>query len=213
MMDFDQARENMIKQQIRTENVVDEDLLNVLTGNPRDQFVPQAYRELAYADMNIPLDDTHSMLSPTLEAIILDTLDIQQGEKVLEIGTGCAYLTALLAELSGDIITLDSDDHVLPDIRKRLKNVNFQQGDARQGWQTLGVFDVIVLNGSVKNLPDGLLDRLKPGGRLFAIIGDDPIMKATLFTRQNSGDITQTEMLETSATRLPNAESPELFSF
>ena len=213
MMDFDQARENMIKQQIRTENVVDEDLLNVLTGNPRDQFVPQAYRELAYADMNIPLDDTHSMLSPTLEAIILDTLDIQQGEKVLEIGTGCAYLTALLAELSGDIITLDSDDHVLPDIRKRLKNVNFQQGDARQGWQGLGVFDVIVLNGSVKQLPDGLLDRLKPGGRLFAIIGDDPIMKATLFTRQNSGDITQTEMLETSATRLPNAESPELFSF
>jgi protein-L-isoaspartate(D-aspartate) O-methyltransferase len=213
MMDFDQARENMIKQQIRTENVVDEDLLNVLTGNPRDQFVPQAYRELAYADMNIPLDGTHSMLSPTLEAQILDIMNIQQGEKVLEIGTGCAYLTALLDELSGDIITLDSDDHVLPDIRKRLKNINFQQGDVRQGWQTLGEFDVIVLNGSVKNLPDGLLDRLKPGGRLFAIIGDDPIMKATLFTRENSGDITQIEMLETSATRLPNAESPELFSF
>jgi len=213
MMDFDQARVNMIKQQIRTENVVDEALLSVLTGNPRDQFVPKAYRELAYADMNIPLDDTHSMLSPSLEAIILDALDIQQGEKVLEIGTGCAYLTALLAELSGDIVTLDSVDHVLPDIRKRLSNVNFQHGDAREGWQDLGGFDVIVLNGSVRNLPDSLLDQLNPGGRLFAIIGDDPIMKATLFTRQNSGALDQTVLLETSATRLPNADSPELFSF
>ena len=212
-MDFDQARVNMIKQQIRTENVVDEALLSVLTGNPRDQFVPEAYRELAYADMNIPLDDTHSMLSPSLEAIILDALDIQQGEKVLEIGTGCAYLTALLAELSGDIVTLDSVDHVLPDIRKRLSNVNFQHGDAREGWQDLGGFDVIVLNGSVRNLPDSLLDQLNPGGRLFAIIGDDSIMKATLFTRQNSGALDQTVLLETSATRLPNADSPELFSF
>ncbi|HBE93767.1 MAG TPA: protein-L-isoaspartate O-methyltransferase [Gammaproteobacteria bacterium] len=213
MMDFDQARVNMIKQQIRTENVVDEALLSVLTGNPRDQFVPEAYRELAYADMNIPLDDTHSMLSPSLEAIILDALDIQQGEKVLEIGTGCAYLTALLAELSGDIVTLDSVDHVLPDIRKRLSNVNFQHGDAREGWQDLGGFDVIVLNGSVRNLPDSLLDQLNPGGRLFAIIGDDPIMKATLYTHQNSGALDQTVLLETSATRLPNADSPELFSF
>jgi len=212
-MDFDQARVNMIKQQIRTENVVDEALLSVLTGNPRDQFVPEAYRELAYADMNIPLDDTHSMLSPSLEAIILDALDIQQGEKVLEIGTGCAYLTALLAELSGDIVTLDSVDHVLPDIRKRLSNVNFQHGDAREGWQDLGGFDVIVLNGSVRNLPDSLLDQLNPGGRLFAIIGDDPIMKATLYTHQNSGALDQTVLLETSATRLPNADSPELFSF
>lgn len=212
-MDFDQARENMIKQQIRTENVVDEELLKVLSGNPRDQFVPQAYRELAYADMNIPLDDTHSMLSPSLEAILLDKLDIQSGEKVLEIGTGCAYLTALLAALSGDVTTLDSDDHVLPGIRKRLKKVNFRQGDARQGWQELGKFDVIVLNGSVINLPDGLLDQLNNGGRLFAILGDDPIMKATVFTRRNSSAVDKTELLETSATRLPNAESPDLFSF
>jgi len=212
-MDFDQARENMIKQQIRTENVVDERLLEIMQQHPRDRFVPPAYRELAYADMNIPLDDDTSMLSPAMEARILDALDVQRGEKVLEIGTGCAYLTALLAELSGDVVTLDSKDHVLPEIRTSLEQVEFKEGDIRQGWQALGSFDVIVLRGSVTRLPDGLSDHLNPGGRLFAIIGEEPVMQAILFTRTDNHVLERTELLETSAPRLANAEPPELFNF
>jgi protein-L-isoaspartate(D-aspartate) O-methyltransferase len=213
MMNFEQARENMIKQQIRTENVVDDALLEVLSGLPRDQFVPQAYREMAYADMNIPLDDSRSMLSPMLEAILIDALAIEKGEDVIEIGTGCAYLTALLYELSGSVVTFDDTDYVRPEIRSRLSGVNFQTGDATHGWQGVPQADVIVLNGSIEALPDGMLDHIRPGGRLFAILGDDPVMTACLYTRDQNGDLERTELLETSASRLPNAETPEQFSF
>lgn len=212
-MNFEQARENMIKQQIRTENVVDDALLDILSSIPRDQFVPEAYRELAYADMNIPLSESRSMLTPSMEAILLDALAIEKGEHVLEIGTGCAYLTALLYEASGSVVTLDDTDYVRPEIRNRLAHVNFQTGDAMNGWQGMPPVDVIVLNGSIEELPDGMLDHLKPGGRMFAILGDEPVMTATLISKDRSGNIERKDLLETSASRLPKAETPEAFSF
>jgi len=214
MMDFDQARENMIKQQIRTEYVVDEDLLDLLNRHPRHEFVPVEYRELAYADMEIPLADGTHMMTPGMEALVLKALDVRKGDRVLEIGTGAAYMTALLDDLSGgNVVTLDTSDHVLPEIRKRLGRVEFQQGDAISGWQGLGRFDVILMNGSVRSLPEGLLDRLYPEGRLFAVVGEEPVMEATLFIRRRDGVIESHELLETSMRRLPHGDSEPAFSF
>lgn len=214
MMDFDQARENMIKQQIRTEYVVDESLLDLLKRHPRHQFVPPAYRDLAYADMNIPLGDGTSMMTPAMEALVLNALNVKEGEKVLEIGTGAAYMTALLNDLSnGNVVTLDTTDHVLPEVRKRLGRVTFKEGDARHGWQDLGRFDVIIMNGSVRSVPEGLLDRLYPGGRLFAVVGEEPVMEATLFTRRKDGVIESRGLLETVLPRLPSGGGDALFDF
>ena len=212
-MNQEQARENMIKQQVRTWEVSDPRVVELMYKFPREEFVPESWRELAYSDTNIFLDDNSCMLFPGMEARMLQALNVQPGESVLELGTGCAYMTALLADLSGNVISLDTNDCVQPGIRENLVNVQLEAGSVTEGWQDKGSFDVIVLNGSVQSIPEGLLDKLNIGGRLFAVIGEQPAMSATLITRQKGGGLAEEELFETSLPRLSSAEQKDIFNF
>lgn len=211
-MNQEQARENMIKQQVRTWEVTDPKVVALMYKLPREEFVPEAWRELAYTDTNIVLDDNSCMLFPGMEARMLQALNVQPGESVLEIGTGCAYMTAMLADLSGNVISLDTGDFIQSGIRSNLKNVQLETGSVSEGWQDKGNFDVIVLNGSVQKIPRDLLDRLKVGGRLFAVVGEHPAMSATLVTRGEFGSRTE-QLFETSLPRLATAEQKDIFNF
>ena len=212
-MNQEQARENMIKQQVRTWEVTNPQVVALMYKYPREEFVPESWRELAYADTNIVLDDSSCMLFPGMEARMLQALNVQAGESVLEIGTGCAYLTAMLADLSGNVTTLDTEDHVQPGIRKNLTNIHFETGSINEGWQDKRNFDVIVLNGSVQSIPEGLLDKLNAGGRLFAVLGGQPAMSATLISRSVNGSLFEEALFETSLPRLANAEQKDVFNF
>jgi protein-L-isoaspartate(D-aspartate) O-methyltransferase len=212
-MNQEQARVNMIKQQVRTWEVTDSRVIDLLYKYPREDFVPEAWRELAYSDTNIQIDDYNCMLFPGLEARMLQALDIQPGERVLEIGTGCGYMTALLNDLAGNVTSLDNADHVQDAAKKQLAGVSLEKGNANEGWQERGVFDVIVLNGSVQELPEGLLDILAPGGRMFVVIGEEPAMAATLITRSESGLESRVQLFETSLPRVVAAEEKDIFNF
>lgn len=212
-MNQEQARDNMIKQQVRTWEVSDPRVVAVLYKFPREEFVPESWRELAYSDTNIVINETSCMLFPGMEARMLQALNVQSGERVLELGTGCAYMTALLTDLSGDVISLDTNDCVQSGIRENLKNVQFEKGSLIEGWQDKGSFDVIVLNGSVQSVPQGLLEKLNPGGRLFAVIGEQPAMSATLITRSKDLSLTEEILFETSLPRLQSAAEEDIFSF
>ena len=212
-MNQEQARENMIKQQVRTWEVTNPQVVALMYKYPREEFVPESWRELAYSDTNIVINETSCMLFPGMEARMLQALSVQSGERVLELGTGCAYMTALLTDLSGDVISLDTNDCVQSGIRENLKNVKFEKGSLIEGWQDKGSFDVIVLNGSVRSVPQGLLEKLNPGGRLFAVIGEQPAMSATLITRSKDLSLTEEILFETSLPRLQSAAEEDIFSF
>ena len=212
-MNQEQARDNMIKQQVRTWEVSDPRVVAVLYKFPREEFVPESWRELAYSDTNIVINETSCMLFPGMEARMLQAVNVQSGERVLELGTGCAYMTALLTDLSGDVISLDTNDCVQSGIRENLKNVQFEKGSLIEGWQDKGSFDVIVLNGSVQSVPQGLLEKLNPGGRLFAVIGERPAMSATLIKRSKDQSLTEEILFETSLPRLQSAAEEDIFSF
>jgi protein-L-isoaspartate(D-aspartate) O-methyltransferase len=212
-MNQEQARENMIKQQVRTWDVKDPKVVALMYKYPREEFVPDAWRELAYSDTNIVLDDSSCMLFPGMEARMLQALNVQPGESVLELGTGCAYMTAMLADLSGNVLSLDTNDFVQTGIRANLENAKLETGSVSEGWQDKGNFDVIVLNGSVQAIPTGLLDKLNVGGRLFAVVGEQPTMSATLITHQQNGRMAEEQLFETSLPRLPTAEEKDLFNF
>jgi len=212
-MNQDRARENMIKQQVRTWEVSDPRVVALMYKFPREEFVPASWRELAYSDTNIVINDSSCMLFPGMEARMLQALDVQPGERVLELGTGCAYMTALLADLSGNVISLDTTDSVQPGIRENLENVQFETGSVLDGWQDKGSFDVIVLNGSVQSVPANLLERLNPGGRLFAVVGEQPVMSATLITRGTDRSQVEEVLFETSLPRLVSAEQKDIFNF
>ena len=212
-MNQEQARDNMIKQQVRTWEVSDPRVVAVLYKFPREEFVPESWRELAYSDTNIVINETSCMLFPGMEARMLQAVNVQSGERVLELGTGCAYMTALLTDLSGDVISLDTNDCVQSSIRDNLKNVQFETGSLIEGWQDKGSFDVIVLNGSVRSVPQGLLEKLNPGGRLFAVIGEQPAMSATLIKRSKDQSLTEEILFETSLPRLQSAAEEDIFSF
>ena len=212
-MNQEQARENMIKQQVRTWEVSDPRVVALMYKYPREEFVPASWRELAYSDTNIIVNDSSCMLFPGMEARMLQALDVQPGERVLELGTGCAYMTALLADLSGNVISLDTTDSVQPGIRENLANVQFETGSVLDGWQDKGNFDVIVLNGSLQSIPAELLDKLNAGGRLFAVVGEQPVMSATLVTRNKDRSRVEEVLFETSLPRLVSAEQKDIFNF
>ncbi|MGB5226124.1 MAG: hypothetical protein WBN49_13220, partial [Arenicellales bacterium] len=134
-MNQEQARENMIKQQVRTWEVSDPRVLALMYKYPREEFVPSPWRDLAYSDTNIVINDSSCMLFPGMEARMLQALDVQSGERVLELGTGCAYMTALLADLSGNVVSLDTTDSVQSGIRENIENVQFETGSVLDGWQ------------------------------------------------------------------------------
>jgi protein-L-isoaspartate(D-aspartate) O-methyltransferase len=221
-MNFEQARFNMVEQQVRTWEVLDQDVLNLLFQVKREDFVPAAYRAIAFTDMEIPLGEGQSMMAPKMEARIVQELAPKPADRVLEIGTGSGYLTALLAhcaaavtsiEIFGGLSQIASGNLA----RANVHNVILKVGDAAQSPTGLigegEKFDVIVLTGSVPTLPQNYLDILAENGRLFAIIGDAPVMKATLFTRTSSGDCAREEIFETVVAPLVHAKQPSRFDF
>ena len=216
VLNFEEARHNMIVQQIQPWNVRDEKVLDLLQRLPREDFVPAKYKEHAFTDMNIPLANGQEMMSPKLEAYMLQALKVQEQDKVLEIGTGTGYVTALLASQSRHVITVDIDADAQKQAEEKLSthqitNVTYEVGDGALGWDNHKPYDVIAITGSLPILPEIFQRNLSLGGRLFAIVGDAPAMEAILITREKDNEYSHKVLLETDILALINAAQPERF--
>ncbi len=224
-MNFEQARFNMIEQQIRPWNVLDTEVLELLSAVKREDFVPPAHKALAFADMELPLRPGEEalrlgqcMLAPKVEARMLQDLAIQPTEKVLEIGTGSGYMAALLAQRAQRVISLEIEPELVTLARANLQkagilNAEVRQGDGAKGVPVEGPFDVVVLSGSVAEVPHKLLEHLKRGGRLMAIVGEAPVMRATLITRTGEAEYRTSQDWDTVAPRLLNFPEHPRFNF
>lgn len=227
-MNYEQARFNMIEQQIRPWEVLDNQVLSLLAVVKREDFVPAAQKALAFVDMEIPLGTGagQCMLAPKVEARILQELAVQKHEKVLEIGAGSGYMAALLAHRAQQVITLEIDPKLAQTARDNLQRAGLYNAEVRTGDGAAkiaqavssndplrGPFDVIVLSGSVAEVPASLLSLLKVGGRLSAIVGFEPMMRATLVTRVAEDAWRTTQAWDTVAPRLLNFPEPSKFSF
>lgn len=217
-MDIEKARFNMVEQQIRPWEVLDPDVLSLLFRVRREDFVPQAYQALAFADLEIPLGQGDFMWPPRLEARVLQALQVGRHERVLEVGTGSGYFTALLAAQAGWVVSVDLRADLLDSAREKFKahgltHVETRVGDAAQDWSADGTFDVIVLTGSSPCMPEAYVQRLRPGGRLFAIVGEAPAMQARLVTCVQPGVCRTETLFETVVKPLAHALEPERFVF
>jgi len=217
-MNIEQARFNMVEQQIRPWEVLDQDVLDLLYVVRREEFVPPEYRELAFSDLEIPLGDDERMWAPKIEARVLQELSPRKSERALEVGTGSGYFAALLAHRAHHVLSVEINPRLKAlgehNLRMRaIDNVTVELGDAAQGWPKQGPFDVIVLTGSTPVLPQAFLQQLKVGGRLFAIVGDSPIMSARLVTCVAEGSYRSLDLFETDFRPLANALQPKRFSF
>ena len=216
-MDIEQARFNMVEQQIRTWDVLDQDILDLLFSVKREEFVPPAYRMLAFADLEIPLGDGEKMWTPKMEARVLQELDLAAGESVLEIGTGSGYFTALLASQKALVTSVEINPRLAAEAQARLVRAGIDGGelavaDGAQGYGS-EAYDIIVLTGSTPVIPDALVAQLKPGGRMFAVVGDAPVMTARLLRSVVPGAVMATDLFETVIAPLRNAAQPARFLF
>ena len=217
-MDFEQARYNMVEQQIRPWDVLDQGVLDLLFKVRREDFVPEAHRSLAFVDMEIPLGHGEFMWTPKLEARVLQELDIRRNDRVLEVGTGSGYLTALLAAEAAEVVSVDIQPDFTAAAGQKLRahgigNVELHTGDAATDWDDEDSFDVIVLTGSTPLLSDALVRRLRTGGRLFAVVGEAPVMQAQLVTCNAPGAYRSVTLFETCVKALVNAPHPAAFVF
>jgi protein-L-isoaspartate(D-aspartate) O-methyltransferase len=215
--DIEQARFNMIAQQIRPWDVVDDRVLKALKHIPRERFVPEEYRELAFADIEVPLAHGQCMMSPKLEARMLQALDVRPGKRVLEIGTGSGFVTACLARLGGEVTSLD----IYPDFTEQAAARLAEQGlkanlltqDALLELPEPGSWDVVAVTGSLAQLDERFKELLADNGRLFIVTGESPAMQARLITRMPSGAFQEEVLFETVLCRLNNAPEPDGFVF
>ncbi len=221
-MNIEQARFNMIEQQIRPWDVLDQTVLSLLAVVKREDFVPVAYRAMAFVDTEVPLPgstgDGQCMLAPKVEARLLQELAVMKHESVLEIGTGSGHMAALLGHKAQQVHTLEIDPALAEMARANLRrsgvvNVTVLNADGARGLAAEGPFDVIVLSGSVAAVPAVLLAQLKLGGRLVAVVGQLPIMRATLVTRSGGHDFQSVELFDTVAPRLIGFDEPSRFRF
>jgi protein-L-isoaspartate(D-aspartate) O-methyltransferase len=215
-----QARFNMIHQQVRPWGVFDERVLDALDRIPRDGFVPDAYVSLAYADIDIPIGAGQHMLPPKLVGRLLHVVAVTRGDRALEIGTGTGYLSACLAHLGAQVLSLEIDPGLAEEARKRLSNLGFGQVEVRcadglAGPVQGGPFDVIIVTGSLPSEEGlgALRQQLSRGGRLFAVVGEAPAMTAVLITRVGTEDYRRESLFETCVDALANAVAPERFVF
>jgi len=221
MHELEQLRFNMVEQQIRTWNVLDTEVLDLLHRIRREDFVPPAQRALAFVDMETPLAPVSArerMWSPKLEARVLQDLRLTGRERVLEVGTGSGYLTALLAARSAHVVSVEIDPALSAFAAENLaragtRNVEQATGDAARGYSAAAPFDVIVFTGSMEVLPKDLSAQLSPGGRVFAVLGRPPIMTATLFHSTAEGGLRAEPLFETLVAPLVNAERAPAFVF
>ncbi len=217
-VDVERARFNMVEQQIRPWDVLDQRVLDQLSRQHREEYVPDAYRALAFADMEIPLGHGERMLQPKIEARMVQELALGPDDRVLEVGTGSGYMTALLASLSGHVYSVECVAEFTGIAQARLRlhgiaNVTLETGDAARGWASRGPYDAVVLTGSVPVLPDAFSECLKPGGRLLAVVGEAPVMEARLITRAAGGSVGTAGLFETCIPPLRNAVQPPRFTF
>lgn len=217
-MNIEQARFNMIEQQIRPWEVLDPRVLDLLFVVKREDFVPAAYRALAFADLEIPLGDGQVMLAPKIEAKLLQELSLKKTDKVLEIGTGSGYMAALLAARAEHVVTLELRSDLANLARENLNNaginnVSVENADGSQGWVARGPYDAIVVSGSVPVLPEALLKQLRVGGRLAVVVGEAPVMEAKLITCTAEGVYNTNNLFETVIPPLDKVAADNAFSF
>jgi len=217
-MDIEQARFNMIEQQIRTWDVLDPGVLELLAVVRREDFVPAPYRAMAFVDTEVPLPNGHRMLPPKVEARLLQDLQVQRHERVLEIGTGSGFMAALLGHRAQSVISLEVKPALAKLATENLRrsgasNVSVVQADGSHGYASEGPFDAILLSGSVSKVPEDLLKQLKPGGRLVAIEGDEPVMAAVRYTANADGSFSRVSLFDLDAPRLVGFPEPPRFHF
>jgi protein-L-isoaspartate(D-aspartate) O-methyltransferase len=215
-IDIEQARFNMIEQQVRPWDVLDQRVLDVMSTTPREDFVPGKYRSLAFADINIPLGHDQVMMAPKTEGRLLQVLDVQAGDSVLEIGTGSGYLTACLSRLGNHVTSVE----IFPEFREAaaaklaahgFRNVTLKDADAANGIGSDTRYDVIAVTGSLPLLHRQFHDNMSVGGRLFVIAGMPPVMEALLITRIDERNWSRESLFETSLPPLLHAEQPQQF--
>jgi len=217
-MNFEQARSNMIEQQIKPWNVPNQSVLELISELHREDFVPDEYKRLALSDTRIPLAHGQVTMTPKVEARLLQALDIKPEDEILEIGTGCAYLTVLLAKSGHHVLSVDIHPEFTAQAKSKLQqhdihNVTLESGDAVHGWQQSSPYDVIVFTGSVPFLEESIQQQLKPGGRLFVITGQSPVMEARLIRRISENDWQDEVLFETDLAALEGATQIEAFTF
>ena len=217
-MNFDQARFNMVEQQIRPWEVLDKRVLELLETTQREDFVPVRYRKMAFSDIAIPLDHEQHMMKPVVEGRLLQALELKPDETVLEIGTGSGFVTACLAKMAKQVVSVDIHEQFSQEAAVKLKekdihNVELESGDVMSGWQPEQAHDVLVVTGSVEDIPDHFRGWVNPGGRIFVVYGEGPAMKATLLTKLNATEWREESLFETDLPRLVNAEKAAEFQF
>ncbi len=217
-MNIETARFNMIEQQIRPWEVLDQEILGLLSIVQRERFVPIAYREVAFADLNIPLPGGQTMLPPRIEARILQELAVKNHENALEIGAGSGYMAALLAHRARHVVTVDIEPTLVELAKTHLRenqviNVEVELGDGSRGWPEKAPYDVICMSGSLPVIPQELLEQLTIGGRLAAFVGTWPVMKAQIITRSDDQQFHISNVFETYIEPLSNAITPTRFKF
>jgi protein-L-isoaspartate(D-aspartate) O-methyltransferase len=222
-LDIERARHNMVEQQIRPWEVLDQSVLDLLLVVRREQFVPAPYRALAFTDMEIPLkvdgvDTAERMFAPKVEARLLQELGIRAHEHVLEVGTGSGYMAALAAHKAQHVLTVEIHPLLVSFGTANLKrngvlNVRVESGDGACGWPAKAPYDVIIMSGGLPLLPAELLAQLKIGGRLAAIVGEAPAMSAQIVTRVTDSSYETLKLFETVVKPLANARRPSSFRF
>ncbi len=218
MKNMEQARFNMIEQQIRPCEVLEGRILRLLELVRREDFVPASKKDLAFIDMEIPLGHGAMMWQPKLEARVVQELHLARSDKVLEVGTGSGYLTALMSVFAKHITSVEITSELSAFAKQNLQsyrreNITLEVGDAAQGWGNGASYDVIVLTGSTPVLPQAFQNSLNIGGRLFAIVGDAPVMEARLITRVAQDVFTTVNIMEANVAPLQNAQQPNRFEF
>ena len=217
-MNIEQARFNMIEQQIRPWEVLDPQVLDLLFVVKREDFTPPAYRNLAFADMEIPLGGGQVMLAPKIEAKMLQELVLKKTDKVLEIGTGSGYMAALLAARAEHVVTIESRPELAATAKENLEragvaNVTVEVGNGAEGWSQRGPYDAIVVSGSLPSVPASLLKQLRVGGRLAVVVGEAPVMEAQLITCTGDGIYNTVNLFETVIPALDGTETKASFTF
>lgn len=217
-MNIEQARFNMIEQQIRPWDVLDLNVLSLLAMVRREDFVPAAYKALAFVDSEVPLGHGQVMLAPKVEARLLQEAQVQRHERVLEIGAGSGFMAALLAHRAQTVVTLERIGALAQMATGNLRRAGVLNASVREMEGAAGLpgdapFDVIMLSGSVPEVPQVLLDQLKPGGRLLAIVGQEPVMHAVRITRLSATALQTQDLFDTVAPRLSGFDEPTRFSF
>lgn len=217
-MNVEQARFNMIEQQIRPWDVLDTTVLDLLSAVRREDFVPAQNKAQAFMDLEIPLGGGRSLLAPRVEARLVQDLTLSKHDTVLQLGAATGYVTALLAHKAQRVLAIESDTNLATAARSNLRqagvnNAEVLAGDPIKGYPAQAPFDAILLTGSVAQVPQALLDQLKVGGRLLAIVGQEPVMQATLFTRQGPAQFAKQALFDTLAPRLAGSAEPSRFQF